>query len=220
MTQSLPPPSAKLSKDKTTIAIILAVLVHILLASIVYFTVFNKENTSSPDDSQISNNQLPSKDIAEDQLIVAEDLPLSDTTATVAMPSDQVDDNTDNVKAANVGRNSAVKVKNDTFAIRDESNIEPPMNDNRIVSNSESTPSNSSEYELKKTQEYQQLDDDIDKNNEQLSKLIGEIKKYNQNNIQQHQGNEAPKQPAPSLTPAPSVQYDYPITPIDPPNNQ
>ena len=54
-------------------------------------------------------------------------------------------------------------------------------------------------------------DADIDKDADQLSKLIGEVKKYNQSQIQQYQSDKPYNK---SVTAAPSVQYDYRITPI------
>lgn len=70
----------------------------------------------------------------------------------------------------------------------------------------------SAEYKLKQTDEYKRRDADIDKDSEQLSKLINEVKKRNQTQIQQHQ--------TPKTTPrnddAPIIKPDYPITPITP----
>jgi len=57
-------------------------------------------------------------------------------------------------------------------------------------------------------------DADIDKDADQLSKLIGEVKKYNQSQIQQYQTDTPSNK---SATATPSVKYDYPITPITSP---
>ncbi|WP_435980562.1 hypothetical protein [Psychrobacter sp. DM4] len=65
----------------------------------------------------------------------------------------------------------------------------------------------------KQTQDTQQLDADIEKDNEQLSKLIDEVKKRNQAQIKQHQLPKTTQKPVDS---APDVQHDYVITPITP----
>lgn len=55
---------------------------------------------------------------------------------------------------------------------------------------------------------YEALDADIDKDNEQLSKLITEVKKRNQSQIQQHQ------LPNDNINNQPTVEYGYRITPL------
>ncbi len=70
------------------------------------------------------------------------------------------------------------------------------------------------EYKLKQTQEYQQLDSDIDRDSEQLSKLINEIKQRNQGQIEEH---HLPKTTLKPVNNTATVPHDYPITPI---NNQ
>lgn len=89
-----------------------------------------------------------------------------------------------------------------------------PSKDDNIITDVESTankPPAQAEYKLKQTQEYQQLDKDIDQDNKQLSKLIDEVKKRNQSQIQQHHLPKAGETPSDNT---PRVQHDYPITPI------
>lgn len=70
------------------------------------------------------------------------------------------------------------------------------------------------EYKLKQTQKYKQLDAEIDKDSEQLSKLINEIKQRNQSQIEEH---HLPKTTLKPVNNTATVPHDYPITPI---NNQ
>lgn len=67
-------------------------------------------------------------------------------------------------------------------------------------------------YKLQPSQAYQQLDADIDKESEQLSKLIDEVKQRNQSQIQQHQ---TPTSETGNLIHTPSLKRDYPIIPIN-----
>ena len=68
------------------------------------------------------------------------------------------------------------------------------------------------EYKLKQTQEYKQLDADIDRDSEQLSKLINEIKQRNQSQIEEHHLPKTTLKPVNNIA---TVPHDYPITPIN-----
>ncbi len=224
MTQLLSPtPQPKKSKNSSMTAIILAVLLHLLIAVVVYFAIFNDETSLISEESKLSDkSKISTSIIQEDKLIPADDLVDSDDSKDISAQSREPQDNkiaTNNVKTtANNKENSAnkngVSAQNTTKTAKIpmlvEQAAELANNKNRTESANNSQ-QNQPEYKLKQTEEYQQLDADIDKDSEQLAELINEIKKRNQSQIQQHQ---TPQPNASDIKSTPALKHDYPITPI------
>ncbi|PYE36415.1 hypothetical protein [Psychrobacter fozii] len=242
MTQRLPSPTPPTKpKDRSMLAIVLAVLLHIVIAIIIYFTVFD-DNTSKSTDSTSALESSESLSIVE----TIEKPPLSASDETVTA------DTKENAKTAAVTNNNvatkSTATKN-TAAIKKPSSTQnntPKTNDNlraeqalsdenqtrlkSTIDNQDSTP----EYRLKKTKEYESLDTEIDKDSEQMAKLIDEVKKRNQQQIEQQRTNTLGSQPIPNSVPKPAAvtseqrpqsktdttsppsNSDYPITPIKP----
>lgn len=224
MTQPVPPIQSSRPKYKSMMAIILAILLHVVIAIIIYVTVFDHKSRS-PSETSLLTDTSTSASISQNGQ------PLNAITTSAINPTETSNISADNAnnavsdnarsaqsrQAATLSQRSSPTENNDiSDDKRATSDLKPMANDTVASTDSASiTEQTPAEYQLKTTKEYQELDKDIDKDNEQLSKLIGEIKNYNQSQIQQHQVHKAPYVPAPS-PPAPSVQYDYPITPITP----
>ena len=229
MTQLLPPSNRlKKSKDRSSIAIILAVSIHVLVAVVIYFTVFN-DKKSSTEEPLLNNNGLISASVIEENELT----PLDSEKDMATQSSDLQKDGTNTADinmTANTEKNLADKnvvttqktksivqnegQKDSSASIEQASRLNANNNlkpNTDLVLDTQQEPP---EYTLKQTKEYQQLDADIDKDADQLSKLIGEVKKYNQSQIQQYQ-TDTPSNKSATVTP--SVKYDYPITPITPP---
>lgn len=229
MTQSLPP-SNRLNrpKDRSSLAIILAVFIHILVAVIIYFTVFN-DKKSSTEESPLNNNGLTSASVIEENGLTP-----FDNKKDMATQSSDLQNNKKNTADINMIANTENKLANKNALSTQEptsivqnaaqqdgsASVEQALRlngNNNLKPNTDlvlDTQQEQPEYTLKQTKEYQQLDADIDEDNERLSKLIGEVKNYNQSQIQQYKLDTPSNQRA---TVTPSVKYDYPITPITPP---
>lgn len=217
MTQLLSPtPQPKKSKNSSMTAIILAVLLHLLIAVVVYFAIFNDETSLISEESKLSDkSKISTSIIQEDKLIPADDLVDSDDSKDISAQSREPQDN----KIATNNKNNPAN-KNGVSAQNTTKTAKIPMlveqaaelanNKNRTESANNSQ-QNQPEYKLKQTEEYQQLDADIDKDSEQLAELINEIKKRNQSQIQQHQ---TPQPNASDIKSTPALKHDYPITPI------
>ena len=262
MTQHLPSstPPAK-PKDRSVLAIVLAVLLHILIAIIIYFTVFDSNDSKSTDStSALEQSESPSvvETIEKSPLSASGETVTADTTdtkaeeATTQSGAISKQAASDNAKTA-TATNNTVATKNtaaiETAAIKKPSSTQnnaSKTNDNlraeqalsdenqtrlkSAIDNQDSTP----EYTLKKTKEYDALDTEIDKDSEQMAKLIDEVKKRNQQQIEQQRTNTLGSQPIPNPAPKPSTvpseqrsqtktdatsspsNGDYPITPIKP----
>ncbi len=246
MPQPLPPTRRIKLKDKSLLAILLAVLLHILIAIIIYFSLFHHEQptaalpTITDNQSVIPTAVIPKTEKLspidqKDPKVQDTTLPDSKEKANSTTPVD-----TDTVKANQSTEQSKDKTpaltpdRETTKAPKPNREITkapkpsrdttkepvstPVMKDSKVntiesPTTSPNTSSNQAEYKLKQTKETLQLDEEIDKDSEQLSKLIGEVKKRNQTQIQQHQLPKANQRPVDN---APTVQYDYPITPISP----
>lgn len=229
MTQSLPPSNRlKRPKDRSSLAIMLAVFIHILVAVIIYFTVLN-DKKSSTEESPLNNNGLISASVIEENGPT-----LSDSKKDMAAQSSDLQKNGTNTADINMTANTENNLANkNTLSTQEPTSIvqnavqqdgsvsveqASRLNaNNNLKPNTDlvlDTQQEQPEYTLKQTKEYQQLDADIDKDTERLSKLIGEVKNYNQSQIQQSQ-TDTPSNKSATVTP--SVKYDYPITPITPP---
>lgn len=225
MTQLLPPSDRlKRPKDRSSLAIILAVLIHVLVAMVIYFTVFN-DKESSTEDSLLNNNGLISTSVIEENGLIPLD------KKDIAAQSSDLQNNKTNTADIDMTANTENNLTNkNTLTAQQPTSIvqnaaqqdgsasveqASRLNDsNNLRTNTDlvlDTQREQPEYTLKQTKEYQQLDADIDKDNERLSKLIGEVKKYNQSQIQQYQIDTPSNK---SSTATPSVQYDYPVTPL------
>lgn len=245
MAQSLPPTKPK---GKLTIYIIMSILLHVLGALVLYLTVFNEQSTSKPTSSIDKQKPYAPIIVNDKQVSPVNQEPL--TISVNEQRSKALPPNNTNKKSAQVivdtksiKANKPIGSVDDSkqaTTLKTQSSIEKP--NNSFVEELASTPtmttsietdvkltdnksSNQPEYNLKKTQEYEQLDESIDKDSEQLAKLISEVKKRNQSQIQQHQAKKLSNQPKPKVTLNESdIVQDYPITPItpfnDPQNNQ
>ncbi|WP_250162891.1 hypothetical protein [Psychrobacter sp. WY6] len=218
MPKSLPPTKPVRPRDKSMLAIVLAVLLHIVVGIVIYFTVFDKERPITVPTVTADNKQSVSAAMVADEKLSA------------ANPKDLIDQIESSKSVNSHKKNSASVSTNNTSANESTTSKQKPevitnsrdtvaptvtlsKNDN-IITDVESTTNKTpaqAEYKLKQTQEYQQLDKDIDQDNEQLSKLIDEVKKRNQSQIQQHHLPKASETPSDNT---PRVQHDYPITPI------
>lgn len=228
MTQLLPPSNQlKRPKDQSSLAIILALFIHILVAIIIYFTVFNDKKPST-EESVVNNNDLISTSAIEDYGLTP-----FDSKKDMATQSSNLQTNAKNTVDINMTANTENNLANKNALSTQEqksivqnaaqqdgsASVEQASRlnaNNNLKPNTElvlDTQREQPEYTLKQTKEYQQLDADIDKDTEQLSKLIGEVKNYNQSQIQQSQ-TDTPSNKNAMVTP--SVKYDYPITPITP----
>lgn len=230
MGQHLPPSKrSNKSKDRSLAAIVLAILLHIMLAIIIYFSVFHHRPATSITDSESKNVSAISSEI---KVKAAPDLSHTNTTSNdnTTLVSNEIKDNSassDMTKTAATTKSSAIH-KSTTSVIDRDQNPNKQTADREITTKadtssatSESMPNdlatpnqkNQPEYTLKQTREYQKLDAEIDKNNEQLVKLIDEVKKRNQQQIKQHQVDIPIT--SPKTVPSESIKHDYPITPID-----
>lgn len=240
MAQLLPPKRSNRPKNKTIMAIILAILLHVLVAIVLYFTIF--QNTSTSDTlPSIDERPLPASIITEGEQVSSHDTKI--VTANIneqktdALPADSVDKQsaqltandkshlTDKIKnsADSTKQAPTLDTKSRTAKVNNHSTKEPiPLataNNNTAtdIKPSGAEPSDQPEYKLEQTKETQQLNADIDKDSEQLSKLIDEVKKRNQQQINQHSSNLSSAQPESATAPDNStIKQDYPITPITP----
>lgn len=240
-------PTSK-SKDQPLLTIILALLLHVLLAIVVYFTVFDHKKT--PESQALINKDQPitSKPmIAEDTHITSDQI--EGDQATVAQV--KVDDTaafSAQVSADKEPTASAAPVSNNNTATQNHKPQEHTPPQKPTSSRSSQTPStiaassayvsknsddsdaysmttinnrpinseqqSTSEYQLQQTQETQQLNADIDKDSEQLSRLINEVKQRNQQQIDARHANQPIEPPIPASPADDMVTPDYPITPI------
>lgn len=219
MSSPLPSTQFRKLKDKSLRAIVFAILLHILIAIIIYFSLFYKSPSIDAPTAKIDYQRTTLIDKTKDD----DNTPFEsseESTSDVAIVKDiskhikkdsNIDTNykTDN-KKLNIDQNSReaskrvrdIAVEPDSISVLDDSNV------NTVESVAQP------EYTLKQTQEYKQLDADIDKDSEQLSKLINEVKQRNQSQIENHHLPKATLNPASNTA---TVPHDYPITPI---NNQ
>ena len=240
MTQRSPSPTPPTKpKDRSMLAIVLAVMLHIVVAVIIYFAVFDdkssKPTTLTP---ALEPSASPSvvKTVEKPPLSLTEE----EATSQTVPESNQVSSN--NAKTA-AGANSNVATKK-TVPIKSTPSLAED-NATRTNSNARTEPAftddsqdRTPEYTLKKTKEYETLDTEIDKDSEQLAKLIDEVKKRNQQQIEQQRTNTLGSQSIPNSVPKPAAvtseqrpqsktdttsppsNGDYPITPIKPLNNE
>ncbi len=226
MPQPLPPTRRIKLKDKSLLAIILAVLLHILIAVIIYFSIFRHEQptvalpTTTDNRSVIPTAIIPKTEKLspidqKDPKVQDTILPESKEKANSATPVD-TDPTADNQSSERDKDKTPALTSTPSRDTTKEPVSTPVMKDSKInpiesTTTSPNTSSNQAEYKLKQTKETLQLDEDIDKDSEQLSKLIGEVKKRNQSQIQQHQLPKANQRPVDNAL---IVKYDYAITPI------
>lgn len=237
---SAPTPTSK-PKDQPILTIVLALLLHVLLAIVVYFTVFDHKKTSESQALINKNQPITSKPmIAEDTKITIDQIAVDQVTVDdTEVFTAKVSANTEpTASAAPVSNNNTAtqnhKPQEHTPPQKPPSSQEPSVietsrraslskdsedNDdlsvttinNRAVNGEQQ---NLSGYRLQQTKETQQLNADIDKDSEQLSKLINEVKQRNQQQIDAQQANQ-PIEPPILASPADEMMTpDYPITPI------
>ncbi|MGP9493053.1 hypothetical protein [Psychrobacter sp. AOP7-B1-24] len=216
MTQHLPPIPPTKPKDRTMLAIVLAILLHLLMAIIIYFAVF----ADKPSTSEVSTKpSVAIPTVSEDpkpapaNSIVSNDIENTEQPSTMPAPSNS-SNKTTVINKQIVSNNTTIQTQ--PLPSKESNNAEAsvPTSHDNVPATKKPTPNDQNgqaEYTLKKTEEYEQLDDDIDADSEQLSKLITEVRKRNQTQIQQHQTD---KKTTTSTDDIPMVDYDYPITPI------
>ena len=221
MMSSLPPTSAKKQKNRSMIAIVMAIMLHILIAVIVYFSVFDKKTSSTLGPVSDTNRYhiLKATEVKPQVLPAL----IENKTSQAPQSSEPINnhDTTNSYKVATdtqrisvnttveMATKEAIPVNNTQNQAREKKSVVSPTDEASIVSIPDNQ-NNRAEYTLKQTKEYEALDAEIDKDNEQLSKLINEVKKHNQSQIQQHQ------LPNDNINNQPTVEYGYPITPITP----
>lgn len=238
--------SAKKTKDRATIAIVLAILLHLLIAAIVYFTIFNKNPSAviplaTPNESPVTTSaieQKGSKFLATEQPLPAISQPSTFTVKNKDNTSriDPETTMTNRTAATNIQVNSeqrSTKRAAQSSTLTTAANIpieNKYLTEDLVGSNTEQQTigpdqSNNTEYKLNKTKEYHALEAEIEKDSEQLSQLIAEVKKRNQSQIQQHQTFEpnlqANTQSSIPANNALSIQTRPPLSSTTPiPNNQ
>ena len=229
MTQSLPPSNRlKRPKDRSSLAIMLAVFIHMLVAVVIYFTVFN-DKKSSTEEPLLNDNGLISASVIEEDGLTPFDSKKDMATQSSDLQKDGTNTADINMTANtenNLANKNALSTQEPTSIVQNAAQQDGSVSveqasrlnaNNNLKPNTDlvlDTQQEQPKYTLKQTKEYQQLDADIDKDTERLSKLIGEVKNYNQSQIQQSQTDTPSNK---SATATPSVKYDYPITPITPP---
>lgn len=221
MMSSLPPTSAKKQKNRSMIAIVMAIMLHILIAVIVYFSVFDKKTSSTLGPvSDTSRYPILKATEVKPQVLPA----LIENKKSQAPQSSEPINNHDTTNSYKVATDiqrepinttietdiqTKIPVNNVQNQAREKISVVSPTNESSTVSMPDNQ-NNRADYTLKQTKEYEALDAEIDKDNEQLSKLINEVKKHNQSQIQQHQ------LPNDNINNQPTVEYGYPITPVTP----
>lgn len=223
MMPSLPPTSAKKQKNRSIIAIAMAIMLHILIAIIVYFSVFDKKPSSTLGSvsathrypilkaTEVEPQVLPALTENKKSQATQSSEPISNHNTTssykVATDTQRKPINT-TVETATQAKTLVNNVQNQA---REKNSVVSPTNESSTVS-MPNNQNNHADYTLKQTKEYEALDADIEKESEQLSKLIDEVKQRNQSQIQQHQAHKT----TPRNNDDTSVSKpDHPITPIN-----
>ena len=221
MTQHISSISSKKAKDWKVPSIVLAILLHILIGLVIYFTLFNhkeSESISLTDERSVEASRLKksspittSAKAKEDPINLSnhsqENNSLTDTAKTTA--------DTRNKSHSKNPPPTTTPIITPTIQSTTQKDVQDreikalKTSDTGSAIDNQETDGN---YKLQTNQAYQQLDADIDKESEQLSKLIDEVKKRNQNQIQQHQ---TPKTTPSDNNDASVFKPDYPITPIN-----
>lgn len=183
-------------KDRTIIAVTLAVGLHILLAVLVYFFVFN--NNTLPDDTGNNKQAAPA--------FIVTKAHTDSATTNVKTEAHDVK-KVESIKDP-IATNKPQKPKSVSQDIKQPNHVDTtaaaPSAAVTELSATPKTPdaqSDSPVYQLKQTQEYEQLDDDIEQDSEQLAELIEEIKDRNQRQIEQRQSELADAQIPPNSVP-------------------
>lgn len=196
MNPPTPPRLVKKTKDRTVMAIVLTVLLHVVFAIIVYFTVFAKEAALQPLPSTIDPSTTTTLQ-TQPSLIAQEELELPIVTSATNQSSNTAQSNTIDVtqppieqQTANSTSSKRAKISITDENIADDSVINLSAQERVLTKTNPSLVNNQNketDYQLQKTKEYESLEEQIEKDNEQLSNLIAEVKKYNQSQIQQQQ---------------------------------
>ena len=203
-------------KDRTIIAVALAVGLHLLLAALIYFFVFN--NNTLPDESGDNKAATPTFIVTKAHT----DSATTDAAADIKIETHDATTETHDVKKVEsikdpITANKPQKPKSVSQEIKQPNHVDTTAAaPNAAITNSPAAPktpdvqSDAPVYQLKPTQEYEQLDDDIEQDSEQLAELIGEIKDRNQRQIEQRQSEMANAQIPPNSVP----QADPPQDPM------
>ncbi|WP_348549574.1 hypothetical protein AADH33_03440 [Psychrobacter sp. KFRI-CH2-11] len=215
-------------KEKPALTIILALLLHVWLAIIIYFTVFDHKNTpesqdlmtrdkpvisapSSTENTKATANQVAINDIEAISTTVS--INTAEPTVPQMLTSNR-DVATQNHKSQKQSP-SPKPTSSQTQSLTEE-NLSPVSHDDSATYDEPITkkPQNLPKHQLQKTKEYQVLEDEMDEDSEQLSTLINEIKQRNQQQIDSQHVTQ-PIEPSVPANPTDEVLIpDYPITPI------
>lgn len=197
-------------KNYPIIAIVLAISLSLLIAAIAYFATLDNKPAVKLEDSKLNDERSISTSILKRKPAPIDNLVAPDNNKEISAQSYKSKDK------EIIKNPSSVKQTTDSTT----NNIN---NRKKTADNNQQSPL---EYELKQTEDYQQLDADIDQDNEQLAELIDEVKKRNQSQIQQHQlpqsetndmatnDADANSTNTKNIRPTAQIEYDYPITPI------
>lgn len=225
MTKQLFSLSGRKANNGATLAIALALLLHIMLGFVIYFadSISNKSwppistKTSSFNDYSHSQeyNSLP--DTAKTTVDTKNTL-LSNTKISTASTDDVLFIKTKTAPDLQSNTTKTPSKKHTPPLITDDSAESAANGDQKLKANDIPQPN----------LEYQNLADDIDKDSEQLSTLINEIKQRNQQQIDTQQALMLETQPKLDATskpksksevilaekePVSGLTYDYPTTP-------
>lgn len=219
MTQHIPSFSSKKAKDRKVLAIVLAILLHILIGLTIYFTLFDHK------ESEVIS--LTDEPVAVSKLKKSSPITTSPKENPISLSNHSQENNsltdTANKTTADTKNKPPSKnplptitpIKSSTIQSTTQKDAQDrkikalKTNDTGSVIDNQETDDN---YKLQPNQAYQQLDADIEKESEQLSKLIDEVKQRNQSQIQQHQAHKT----TPRNNDDTSVSKpDHPITPIN-----
>lgn len=193
------------SPHKTITAIILIALLSIGIAVILYVTFFDHLDDHSHQTSK------EAKHIATDGF----DQPTVTFNKSTPSPLIMSDDNNE---IHNDKKTNELKNNNDSSLLTPKSDLKtsptPPQdaiinNDNPYISNKTNIVNEAKNKSAKaatiepskSTKTYEQLDDDIEQDSEQLAELIGEIKDRNQRQIEQRQSEMTNAQIPPNSVP-------------------
>lgn len=213
MVQPMPQAPIK-PKYRSAISITLAIGLHLLVAIVIYFLVFDNNTPTTKSDNIEPPKNVPM--ITEARLDATHNAKTQPIKSNVAKADANPDEQTNKRDAKSVETTKdhpvAHTAKKPQMTPQDS---KPSNHDDTTVSSSKVAIKNTAntaknleanqkslpKSQLKKSQEYETLENDIDQDSEQLAKLIEEVKKRNQQQIEQQQSDMADAQITPKSVP-------------------